>query len=212
MDALSTVFADLHLLRPAWLWGMLALPVLGWWWRRRRVQASAWRSAVDPHLLPHLIDAGGGRRGWLAPVVAAVAYAIGVLALAGPSWEQVAQPAWRAPSPLLVALDLSSATAASDLPPSRLLQARAKLAALLEARSDGQVGLVAYAGDAFTAATAPPRRKASNASSISGSSSQKPPSCQWRSRAPPGSPSVPAIRGSSTPSACRSASPGARVA
>jgi Ca-activated chloride channel family protein len=41
---------------------------------------------------------------------------------------------------------------AADLPPSRLAQARAKLATLLRERRGGQVGLVAFAGDAFTVA------------------------------------------------------------
>ena len=151
-DLLPVQWSDLHLLRPQWLWALLALPLLGWWWRRRRLRASAWRDAVDPHLLPHLLDGGSGRRGrpgWLA---AALAYVLAVLALSGPSWRQVAQPSWQAPAPLVVALDLSSASLAADLPPSRLLQARAKLAALLQARTGGQVGLVAYAGDAFTVA------------------------------------------------------------
>ncbi|HET8819654.1 MAG TPA: VWA domain-containing protein [Xanthomonadaceae bacterium] len=151
-DLLPAAFSDLHLLRPQWLLALLALPLLGWWWHRRRVRASAWRDAVDPHLLPHLLDAGAGRRGRATLVAAASAYVLAVLALAGPSWQQVSQPAWRAPAPLVVALDLSDAVLAADLPPSRLLQARAKIAALLEARTGGQVGLVAYAGDAFTVA------------------------------------------------------------
>jgi len=41
---------------------------------------------------------------------------------------------------------------APDLPPSRLLQARSKVATLLRERDGGQVGLVAYAGEAFTVA------------------------------------------------------------
>ena len=152
MDATFATFADLHFLRPAWLWALLALPALGWWWHRRRVHASPWRTTVDPHLLPHLLDAGTGRRGVAGALAAACAYAIAVVALAGPAWQQVAQPTWQAPAPLVVALDLSSAASAPDLPPSRLLQARAKLDALFDERAGGQVGLVAYAGDAFTVA------------------------------------------------------------
>ena len=52
----------------------------------------------------------------------------------------------------MIALDLSSAALATDLPPSRLLQARAKIATLLRERAGGQVGLVAFADDAFTVA------------------------------------------------------------
>jgi Ca-activated chloride channel family protein len=78
--------------------------------------------------------------------------AIAVCALAGPSWQRSAQPLWQSRTPLVIALDLSSATLANDLPPSRLLQARAKIATLLKQRAGGQVGLVAFADDAFTVA------------------------------------------------------------
>src|SRR3546814_16275636 len=47
---------------------------------------------------------------------------------------------------------MSGAMLANDLPPSRLLQARAKLATLLQQRSGGQVGLVVFAADAYTVA------------------------------------------------------------
>src|SRR5690606_15571528 len=85
---------------------------------------------------------------------------IAVLALAGPSWRQGEQPLLQGEAPLVVALDLSSAILASDLPPSRLLQARAKLATLLKQRSGGQVGLVVFADDAYT--VAPLTRDAGN--------------------------------------------------
>jgi Ca-activated chloride channel homolog len=144
--------SGLHLLRPQWLWALLALPLLAWWWRLRTGRASAWREAVDPHLLPHLLESGSGRRGHAALALGLIGYMLAVLALSGPSWRQVEQPAWQTRAPLVVALDLSTATTATDLQPSRLLQARAKLATLLRERSAGQVALVAYAGDAFTVA------------------------------------------------------------
>ena len=144
--------ASLHFLRPLWLWALLALPLLaaGWWRRRRR--ATVWREAVDPHLLPQLLDHRGGRRGHAALAIGVLGYLLAVLALAGPSWRQIEQPLWQARTPLVVALDLSSSSLADDLPPSRLAQARAKLDVLLAKRQGGQVGLVAYADDAFTVA------------------------------------------------------------
>ncbi len=148
LAALPTV----HFVRPDWLWALLALPVLAWWWRSRRQRASAWRGIVDPHLLPHLLDAGSDRRSHAALAAGLLACALAVIALAGPAWRKVEQPLWQTRAPLVIALDLSSAVLANDLPPSRLLQARAKLATLLRERKGGQVALVAYAGDAFTVA------------------------------------------------------------
>lgn len=147
-----TVFATLHFLRPLWLLGLLALPPLAWAWRRRRGRLEPWRAVVDPHLLPHLLDAGGSRRAHRGMWLALLGLALAFVALAGPSWRRVEQPLWRTEAPLVVALDLSSATLAGDLPPSRLAQARAKLAQLLELRQGGQVALVAFAEDAYTVA------------------------------------------------------------
>ena len=130
MNVDLTLLQDLHFLRPQWLWALSGLPLLAWWWRKRRRQRSIWREVVDPHLLPHLLegDAGIRARGtlWLGLLGAAIA----VCALAGPSWQRSAQPLWQSRTPLVIALDLSSATLANDLPPSRLLQARAKIATL----------------------------------------------------------------------------------
>lgn len=144
-------FHALHLVRPHALWALLALPaiVLLWYWRRRR--GTAWHAAVDAHLLRHLLVAGG-QRAWSGLVLLLLGWTLAVLALAGPSWRQVAQPLWQSPAPLVVALDLSTRVTATDLPPSRLLQARAKLATLLRERQGGEVALLVYADDAYTVA------------------------------------------------------------
>lgn len=146
---MSVDWMALHFLRPHWLWALLALPVLAWAWRAQRQRRSAWRGHVDAHLLPHVLVRGGaGARSGLIAAIAA--FTLAVLALAGPSWRQAEQPLWQVKRPLVIVLDLSSRTTTSDLPPSRLLQARAKLAQVLEARAGSPVALVAYADDAFT--------------------------------------------------------------
>lgn len=149
---MSDFFTNLHFLRPQWLWLLLFLPLLAWWWHRRAQRAEVWRNAVDAHLLAHLLETDRGARGYAMPVLGLTCFVLAVLALSGPGWHQVEQPLWQTRAPLVIALDLSSATTATDLPPSRLLQARAKIDALLRQREGGQVGLVAYAGAAFTVA------------------------------------------------------------
>ncbi|MBN8262772.1 MAG: VWA domain-containing protein [Xanthomonadales bacterium] len=154
MNAVLDALSQLHFLRPWWLLGLLALPALAWGLQRTARQRQAWRQAVDPHLLPHLLDAGDVRRSvrpwghWSA----LLALALALVAMAGPSLRQEAVPLWQARQPLVVAMDLSGAMLARDLPPSRLAQARAKLATLLRERSGGQVALVVFAEDAYTVA------------------------------------------------------------
>lgn len=154
MIALATNLPDwnaLHFLRPEWLWALLGLPLIIALVLYRQRRSDAWRQAVDAHLLPHLLAAGAKRRVRL-PWALLLGWALASLAMAGPSWRQQAQPMFQASAPLLVVLDLSSRITATDLPPSRLLQARAKLGELLRARQGGQVGLVVYADDAYTVA------------------------------------------------------------
>jgi Ca-activated chloride channel family protein len=150
MTSPTLAFDGLHFLRPAWLWALLALPAIAWWWTQRRRRENAWRASVDAHLLPYLLEPAANVRTRSACGAALLASLLAILALAGPAWKQVPQPAWQSRTPLVIALDLSSATAANDMPPSRLLQARAKIATLLRERNGGQVGLLAFADDAYT--------------------------------------------------------------
>ncbi len=149
---LQDALAALHFLRPQWLWALLALPALAWAWRARQRRQNAWRGVVDAHLLPHLLERGHAVRGSMAPWLALLGLVLALLALSGPSWRKGDQPWLQGAAPLVIALDLSSTMLANDLPPSRLLQARAKLAALLQQRAGGQVGMVVFADDAYTVA------------------------------------------------------------
>jgi Ca-activated chloride channel family protein len=146
----ASMSATFAFLRPGWLLALLALPLLVLLLRRAARAADAWRRAVDPHLLPHLLERDGAhdrRRGmWIA----AAAYVLAVLALAGPSWRESEQPLWQSRVPTVIAVDLSSASLAADVPPSRLAQMRSSVAERLARHPGGPLALVAFAGDAFT--------------------------------------------------------------
>lgn len=157
MNAPETIAADFLLLRPAWLLALPLIALVYWLWRRARQAPGVWAQHVDAHLLPHLLvdeAAQPGTRG--GGLLIALAAVLVVLALAGPSWRQQALPLWQQDAPLVIALDLSAAMRATDLAPSRLAQARAKIAALLKARRAGQVGLLVYAGEPYTVAPITP--------------------------------------------------------
>ena len=142
----------LHFLRPAWLLALLALPPLAWWLHRAVAARADWQRAIDPHLLPHLLDPGTSTRRRGLVLLAALAYVVAAVALAGPAWRQLDTPSWQTRQPLVVAVDLSSASLAADLPPTRTAQLRARLARLLQSHREGPIGLVAFADDAFTVA------------------------------------------------------------
>jgi Ca-activated chloride channel homolog len=157
MRALFGPAREFHFLRPWWLLGLLSLPLFVLWWRRRRDEQGAWRGAIDAHLLRHLLQteerAQGARAQRALRVFGRAATLAGVtlafFALAGPSWRTQPQPLFQDRTPLVIALDLSERILATDLPPSRLQRARAKIADIMRRRGGGQMALVVYADDAF---------------------------------------------------------------
>lgn len=151
-ESIPALLAGLQFVRPWWLLALVLVPVLPWWLHRLRLRRNVWREVVDAHLLPYLIEGGGDVRGGRTgrgPLLAAIALLLAILALAGPSWRSLPQPLWQDRTPLVVAVDLSEASMAADLPPSRLLQMRAKLVRILRERGGGQIALVAFADDAY---------------------------------------------------------------
>ena len=147
-----SALADFHFLRPLWLLLILAVPLFWLLRRHGRADAGAWRSAIDAHLLPHLIeriDAGSGRAG----VILAVAlWTIACVSLAGPAWEREPMPLYRNQAARVLALELSATMMAQDEKPSRFERARYKLVDILERSRDYQTALIGYAGEAFVAA------------------------------------------------------------
>ena len=141
---------ELHLMRPEWLWSLVpALLLLLWLWRQRG-HSGSWNDVIAPELLPYLVgdSAGTGSRSInLLPLIF-IGWLLAALAASGPSWQKIPQPIHQKQDALVLVLDLSYSMKSGDLAPSRLDRARQKLLDLLEQRSEGQTGLVAYAGDA----------------------------------------------------------------
>ncbi|WEJ73919.1 VWA domain-containing protein [Pseudomonas sp. PSE14] len=139
-----------HLLRP---WSLLLLPLLGWllwklWHRQRR--AGRWQLLLPAAFHPWMLSGGHGRHERRPWIFLGLAWLLAVLALLGPSWQYLEQPAMERSDPLVVVLELTPEMLATDLPPSRLEQARRKVLDLLRARSDAQTAIVVYAGSAHT--------------------------------------------------------------
>lgn len=142
---------DFHFERPLWLLALVPVAVVLWYAARSSLQGSAWRSAVDAHLLQHLALPGeSGRERWPLWLLGA-GWLAACIAMAGPSWERVPQPTTKTIEPTVVALDMSVSMDAEDLTPSRLARARYKLQDVLERNAGGQVGLVIYSDEPFVA-------------------------------------------------------------
>lgn len=140
----------LHFLRPWWLLALVLAPLLPWLWRHLRRPSGDWARICDPHLLRWLsVGEGAAPNRGIGPWLAAVVLALSSIALAGPSWQRLPDVSFSAQDSRVIVLDLSQSMLAEDLRPNRLTRARFRLSDLLNETSEGQVGLVTYAGDAY---------------------------------------------------------------
>lgn len=148
---MSEALHQFHFLRPWWLLGLLALPLLvAWAWNRDGGRQQLAR-IVDAELLPFLLK-GNAVRHRFSPWLLALAWIIAMLAMAGPTWSRVEQPLYARRAAQVVAVSMSQHMLARDMTPSRLDRARYKVRDLLAANHDGLNALIAYAGEAFVVA------------------------------------------------------------
>ncbi len=143
------MFELLHLQHPHWLWALLPLALLLWLLLKPTEHNNPWEKVVDAHLLPLLITNGGGQSSRLPIILLAIAWLLGVIALANPAWEKQPQPLFQAQQARVIVLDLSRSMYSTDIKPSRLVRARFKLLDILSLTAETQTGLVVFAGDAF---------------------------------------------------------------
>ena len=139
-----------HWLRPGWL---LLLPLLIWfaWQLWHRPQRSGRWQALIPAVFHHALLSGGQQRSTRLPWLAlTLGWLLALLALLGPSWQQIENNPLKRADPLVVVLDQSAEMLAADTPPSRQEQARRKVLDLLQARDDAQTAIVVYAGSAHS--------------------------------------------------------------
>ncbi|HEY2387567.1 MAG TPA: VWA domain-containing protein, partial [Candidatus Binatia bacterium] len=136
---------------PLALVALVIVPLLAafllWAWRRRRAALETFAAAA---LLPALVPDLDPRRRTRRAALLTGAVLLLVVAIGGPMWGFRWEEVHREGIDLIVAIDTSRSMLATDVKPSRM--ARAKLAVrdlLLELHGD-RIGLVAFAGRAFT--------------------------------------------------------------
>jgi len=104
----SSQFAYFHFLRPWWMLVLIPLMMTPLYMRTIQSPVGKWRKFIAPHLLKVLL-VRHGRASWFNPVnVSVLSIILGVLALAGPSWEQYPSPFSEDIAPLVIVLDVSS--------------------------------------------------------------------------------------------------------
>lgn len=104
----------------------------------------------DPELLAHLMpDASKSRPVWKFCLLM-VALVLLIVAAARPQFGQKEKTIKRQGIEVMVALDISNSMLAEDVAPNRLDRAKQMLSKMMDNMVDDKVGLVVFAGEAFT--------------------------------------------------------------
>lgn len=135
-----------HFERPLWLLAFVPAVLLTLLGRRMADPASHWRRVIDPDLLKYLLASSGPAARVTPNLLLMAAWAIGIVAVAGPAWQRVPSPFADSKPPVVVVLKVTPSMTTGDLAPTRLDRARQKLADLLALREGASAGLIAYAG------------------------------------------------------------------
>jgi Ca-activated chloride channel family protein len=141
---------EFHFIRPHWLWAIIPLLIIVALIRYVHKQQSGWQSVLASHLYQHLITTAGIKKVRPPLFLLGFCWIVAAFALAGPTWERLPQPVYQLNTGKVVLIDMSLSMRATDVKPNRLTRAKYKAIDLVNAITEGETGLVAYAGDAFT--------------------------------------------------------------
>ncbi|MDP5141578.1 VWA domain-containing protein [Rheinheimera baltica] len=144
------MLSDFHFLRPLWLCAVipaLAFAFMLYFYRREQ---SPWHHLIAPHLHNALL--GGQRllrKQPLALPLVLICWLVTALALAGPSWQKLPQPAFALKKATVLVLDMSMSMRATDMAPDRLTQMQFAALDFVAQASEGEIALLTFAGDTF---------------------------------------------------------------
>ena len=151
-DALNTFITNIHFIRPLWLLAILGLFIALILLKRYRYNQSPWQQFLPPHLTKVLLESSQNGQATKQSSLLLKPFIIGlftIIALAGPTWQKLPQPVYQIEKGAVLIMDMSYSMYANDLKPNRLTRARYKAIDLLASINEGDIGLIAYAGDAF---------------------------------------------------------------
>ena len=140
---------SLHFIRPEWLFALIPLTLLALFLWRSQQRNSAWQSYIAPHLANTLISETKQVKKqpkWLLMLC----WFIAVIAVSGPAVNKQSLPVYSNEQGRVLVMDMSLSMYATDQKPNRLSQAKFRATDFLTNLSEGETGLIAFAGDAFT--------------------------------------------------------------
>ena len=146
LDLLSNL-TDFHFIRPLWFLGLIPAATILLLYHLKKRSVGKWADVINPALLPFLmqgnIDKKGFGSGWMIAGLGLI-WLLTCTSLAGPTWQQLPQPAHKADSALAQVFDLSPSLLAEGICPILLFRARLMLFDILNPRRARLVGLAVF--------------------------------------------------------------------
>lgn len=160
--------SDFHFLRPEWFIALIPLLIV-WVIKLRHQINSDWQKVISTHLAPALLGQQTKPTHYRKAAGLGIVWTVVVSALAGPTWQKIDKPVFKSDIANVIVMDMSMSMRSTDVNPDRLTKSRFKAIDLATSLGDGEVGLVAYAGDAYSISplTQDPRNVASLIPSLS---------------------------------------------
>ena len=143
-------FDNFHFLRP-WYLLFLLIPLF-LLFRKKGLTAggdSPWAQICDKPLLDFLLVKKSADAKQALQVLRFIILLILPLALAGPSWQKIENPALKVDNPLIIALNMSSDMWGKDVSPSRAVRAKFLIKDILRDINTTETGLEVYSREPF---------------------------------------------------------------
>lgn len=136
---------------PEYLYLLLILPVLLLFYVFiLKARKKALKRYGDPQLIASLMPEASPKRGRLKYLLMFLAITVAIFMIAGPQFGSKLETVKRQGIEVMVCLDVSNSMLAEDLTPNRLEKAKQMLSRLTDDLNNDKMGLIVFAGDAFT--------------------------------------------------------------
>ncbi|WP_319589558.1 VWA domain-containing protein [uncultured Draconibacterium sp.] len=134
-----------------YLWGLLLIPLLALFFAWSRIsRRRALKKFGQQEILGQLMPYSSGNRPVVKFIILMLALAFFVVGIARPQFGSKLKTEKREGVELMIALDVSNSMMAEDIQPNRLERAKRAISRLVDRLKDDKIGLIVFAGDAYT--------------------------------------------------------------
>ncbi|MDX8341098.1 VWA domain-containing protein [Draconibacterium sp. IB214405] len=134
-----------------YLWGLLIIPLLAVFFVWSRIsRRRALKKFGQQEILGQLMPYSSGNRPVIKFFILMLALAFFIVGIARPQFGSKLKTEKREGVELMIALDVSNSMMAEDIQPNRLERAKRAISRLVDRLKDDKIGLIVFAGDAYT--------------------------------------------------------------